>query len=275
MKGLCKPACGVLACAIALAPPAPAAPALAAAAEGETFSYGRFGEVSVYRSSAEPREVVLFLSGDGGWNLGVVSMAKLLAAKGAIVAGFNIRRYMEQLEASAEACVSPGVDLENLSRELQSRFSVTHYLRPTLVGYSSGATLVYATLAEAPAGVFKGALSLGFCPDLDLRKPVCKGSGIESTPRRDSHGVLKGVDFLPAKTLPRKWISLQGELDQVCAPAATQKFISLVPGAELIMLPKVGHGYSVERNWVPQYEAAFDRITQADAAVKPPAPAAP
>ena len=24
------------------------------------------------------------------------------------------------------------------------------------------------------------------------------------------------------------------------------------------MLPKVGHGYSVEKNWVPQFEAAYD-----------------
>jgi hypothetical protein len=27
------------------------------------------------------------------------------------------------------------------------------------------------------------------------------------------------------------------------------------------MLPKVGHGYSVEKNWVPQFEAAYDRLT--------------
>jgi hypothetical protein len=47
----------------------------------------------------------------------------------------------------------------------------------------------------------KGALSLGFCPDLDLKKPVCRGSGIEATPRRDSKGVLKGVNFLAMKKL--------------------------------------------------------------------------
>jgi hypothetical protein len=27
------------------------------------------------------------------------------------------------------------------------------------------------------------------------------------------------------------------------------------------MLPKVGHGYAVQRNWVPQYQAAYTRIT--------------
>jgi hypothetical protein len=100
-------------------------------------------------------------------------------------------------------------------------------------------------------------------PDLDLKKPLCKGAGIEATPRRDAKGQLKGVNFLPAKKLSGKWISLQGELDQVCPAPATQEFIATVPGAGIVMLPKVGHGYSVEKNWIPQYEAAYERITAA------------
>lgn len=239
-------------------------------APANSISYGRFGNISVLRGGAEPRDVVLFLSGDGGWNLGVISMAQHLADKGAIVAGIDIRHYLGQLESSADKCVSPAADLENLSRYLQAKLGLKSYLQPTLVGYSSGATLVYATLAEAPDRLFKGALSLGFCPDLDLKKPLCKGSGIESTPRRAASGVLKGVDFLPATTLSGKWISLQGELDQVCPAAATQKFIASVPGAETVMLPTVGHGYSVERNWLPQYEAAYDRITSEPKLTAPP-----
>jgi hypothetical protein len=77
--------------------------------------------------------------------------------------------------------------------------------------------------------------------------------------------VLKGVDLLPAKRLSGKWISLQGEIDQVCPAPATQKFIAEVPGGDIVMLPKVGHGYSVEKNWVPQFEAAYERITAAPA----------
>jgi type IV secretory pathway VirJ component len=225
--------------------------------------YGRFGTISIERGAGEPRDVVLFLSGDGGWNLGVVSMARRLTDKGAVVAGIDIRHYLAQLEKSTEKCVSPAADLENLSRHLQAKLGLEHYLQPTLVGYSSGATLVYATLVEAPDGSFKGALSIGFCPDLDLKKPLCKGSGIEATPRRDAKGRLKGVNFLAAKKLSGAWISLQGELDQVCPAPATQKFIATVPGAGIVMLPKVGHGYSIEKNWVPQYEAAYERITAA------------
>ena len=263
-----------LVCAIAAALAAPAA----SAAPPAVLTFGRFGEVDVYRSEGTPaRNVVLFLSGDGGWNLGVISMARRLTGKGAVVAGLDIRHYLAQLEKSTDKCVSPASELENLSRYLQSTLGLKDYLQPTLVGYSSGATLAYAALVQAPDGMFKGALSIGFCPDLDVKKPLCKGSGIESAPRRDARGVLKGVDFLPAKQLSGKWISLQGEIDQVCPAPATQAFIESVPGARIVMLPKVGHGYSVEKNWVPQYQAAYDEIAGTPAQAAPrdlPAPVA-
>ena len=247
-------------------------PAMAGAGPGEVISFGRFGDVVVNRPQTPARDFVLFVSGDGGWNLGVVAMAQRLTAQGAIVAGIDIRHYLAQLEQSSDKCVSPAVDFENLSHYLQARLGIRQYLQPTLVGYSSGATLV-----EAPDGLFKGALSIGFCPDLDLKKPVCKGSGIEAAPRRDAHGVLKGVNFLAAKHLPGRWISLQGELDEVCPAQPTRDFIATVPGGEVVMLPHVGHGYSVQKNWLPQYEAAFARLVTAPPAAQArplPAPVA-
>lgn len=241
----------------------------AASAGPQSVNYGRFGEVSIYRGSAAPRELVLFVSGDGGWNLGVIAMAERLVGLGAVVAGVDIRHYLAELEKSADPCVAPAGDLENLSRELQARLGIKPYLKPTLVGYSSGATLVYAALVEAPQGVFKGSLSIGFCPDLDLKKTLCKGSGVEATPRHSAKGALQGVDLLPAKTLHGRWISLQGEIDQVCPATPTQEFVAKVPGGEIVLLPKVGHGYSVERNWLPQFEAAFGRLTAVSRVTQP------
>jgi type IV secretory pathway VirJ component len=236
---------------------------------GETVAYQRFGDVTLYRPKGEIRDVVLFFSGDGGWDLGVVHMAQLLADKGALVAGINIRHYMTEMENAKEKCISPTVDLENFSHYLQSKLGLKQYLQPTLVGYSSGATLVYATLVEAPDNLFKGALSIGFCPDLDLRKPLCKGEGLQFTPRHDAKGIMNGVDYLAANKLSGRWISLQGAIDEVCPAAATVKFISRVPGGKVIVLPKVGHGYSVEKNWVSQFEAAYETVVAPVAAAKP------
>jgi type IV secretory pathway VirJ component len=244
-----------------------AKPAGAAGPPPEVIPYGRFGKVTVYRPAGPARDVVLFVSGDGGWDLGVVPMGERLTTRGAIVAGIDIRHYLAQLEDAREKCVSPAADFENLAHYLQAKLGIRQYLQPTLVGYSSGATLVYATLVEAPDGLFKGALSIGFCPDLDLKKPLCKGSGIEAAPRRDAKGMLQGVNFLAAKRLNGRWISLQGELDQVCPAPLTQKFIATVPGAEIVMLPHVGHGYAVERNWVSPYLAAYARVVTPPPAV--------
>src|SRR5258708_31740455 len=109
----------------------PAAPGDAEPQPAEVFNYGRFGTVSVYRGRGEPRNVALFLSGDGGWNLGVVSMARRLADKNSAVAGNDIRHHLAQLEGAGQECVAPAPDFENLSHYLQSQVGVERYLRPT------------------------------------------------------------------------------------------------------------------------------------------------
>ena len=129
----------------------------AAAADAELWAASVRHRVS--RRRGEPRDVVLFLSGDGGWNLGVISMAHASRRSGRDRRRHRHSPLLAQLEKSTEKCVSPASDFENLSHYLQSKLGLKHYLQPTLVGYSSGATLVYATLAEAPDGLFKGALS--------------------------------------------------------------------------------------------------------------------
>ena len=140
-------------------------------------------------------------------------------------------------------------------------------MNPILAGYSSGATLAYTTLVQSPPGTFKGALSLGFCPDLPWDKPMCPGDGPGLAADR---GRREGYVFRPVHGLKDPWIALQGTIDQVCDAGVTRSFVGKVPGAELIELPKVGHGFSVERNYVTQMMAAFDRL----AAVKPPHAAA-
>ncbi|GAC1627614.1 MAG: virulence factor family protein [Nevskia sp.] len=253
--------------------------AVAAKAEGaapavpgkdETLSHGRFRDVTIYRPEGTPKSFVMFLSGDGGWNLGVVSMAKTLVAKGALVAGINTPKLLAEMEKDGADCVYPDGDLENLSHFIQAYYKLPTYLAPLIVGYSSGATLAYASLVQAPEDTFAGALTLGFCPDLNLHKPLCKGSGIEFAKRSDG----TGVDFLAAKKLGDPWITLHGAIDQVCDVPATRAFVAKVPKAEFVELPKVGHGFSVPTNWEAQYEAAFAKLTSVTSPKTVPPPPA-
>ena len=230
--------------------------ASSALAGEETLRFGRFGTVTLYREAAQPKQVVLFVSGDGGWNLGVVDMARELATTDALVVGIDIVHYLKELEAGQDTCLYPASDFEALSQFVQKQLDLPHYLVPVLVGYSSGATLVYAVLAQAPPNTFAGALSLGFCPDFPPTKPFCKGRGLAWEPAPKG----KGINFLPAEHVQEPWIALQGTIDQVCDPAGTESFVKQVPHGEVVVLPKVGHGFSVPRNWLPQFKAAFERI---------------
>src|SRR5580692_4598208 len=75
-----------------------------------------FGTVMVYRpAQAEPASVALFVSGDGGWNLGVINMARALAGTGALVVGIDVRTFLTAMARSKAACQPLAVDFELLS----------------------------------------------------------------------------------------------------------------------------------------------------------------
>jgi type IV secretory pathway VirJ component len=218
---------------------------------------GNFGTVTVYTPATTPQSVAIFLSGDGGWNLGVVNMAQALRSKGAVVIGVDVTHYLATLRGKATCRLIAG-DFENLSHQVQKKIGLREYHVPVLLGYSSGATVVYAVLAQSPPGTFAGAMSLGFCPDQDFGgAALCPGAGLHY-----SHGKKNDLIFEPAKTLKQPWIALQGQQDQVCAPKAVDDFGAQIAGSQIIRLPKVGHGFAVERNWMPQFLDAYQSVVE-------------
>jgi type IV secretory pathway VirJ component len=226
---------------------------------------GRFGPLTIYRPVGEIKSVVLFVSGDGGWHLGVVDAAQKFAAEGALVVGINVRQYLASLRprdqnAGAGRCVSLAGDFESLSHYVQRALMLPEYLLPTLVGYSSGATIVYAALAESPRGTFRSAISLGFCPDQSLNGALpCKVNGLAYTvDTRPKAGDT--LIFEPHGALRDPWIALQGARDQVCSADTTRRFAAAVSNARLLDLPLVGHGFSVTANWWPQLRAAYGEL---------------
>ena len=48
----------------------------------------------------------------------------------------------------------------------------------------------------------------------------------------------------------------------------TKNFLSKANNAELIELAKVGHGFSVQKNWMPQFKDAFQKITASQQPLK-------
>lgn len=238
-----------------------------AAAQENVDRFGPFGELHIYRASEHPRHVVLFVSGDGGWNLGVVDMAKGLAELDSMVVGIDIRHYISRLNAGRGKCEYPAAHFEELSHYVQKKYKFHHYTLPVLAGYSSGATMVYATLAQSPPNTFAGGISLGFCPDLKTSKPLCKGSGLLSGKPDKELGFV----YSPFPVASKLYV-LQGDIDKVCSTPDTRTFLSQVDNAELIELPKVGHGFSVPENWLPQFKLAYQNLNSMAQTTEPASP---
>lgn len=235
----------------------------------ERIAHGLFDAVTLYRPRGEVQSFTLFLSGNQGWDARAAAMAQALADHGAMVAGIDTPALVARLEASDGDCVFPDGDLENLSRFAQGYARLPGYFTPVLVGYSSGAALAYALVSQAQAGTFAGALSLGFCPQLDIRKALCRDRNQVAHSRIRTDG--KGVNLLPASPLVAPWTVLQGDEDAVCPLSPAAAFAARVPGAELVALKGVGHGFVEIEHWLPQYIAAYSRLAAktADAVALP------
>ena len=209
--------------------PAPrvAAPA---AASAETISHGNFKDVALVRPPGVANAFVLFLSGEDGWTPALAAQAQALAARGALVAGIHTPRLLAALTKDGGDCLLPDGDLENLSHFLQGYARLPAYFPPLLVGEGQGGVLAYAMLAQAPAQTFGGAVSMGFCPALAVRRPLCKGEDVHFTRRPDR----AGLTLLPSPSLHGPWTVLQGTAHNACAAAVVQDFVAQVRGAELV-----------------------------------------
>ena len=125
------------------------------------------------------------------------------------------------------------------------------------MGYSSGATLVYGILAQAPANTFKGAIAMGFCPDIATVKPLCATAALKQHPTKPG-GPIWILE--PSDKLTAPFIAINGLDDKVCDYQNTVSFMNKVNTGELIGIPKAGHGMSVEKSYFSNLVNAYKKI---------------
>src|SRR5580658_8117277 len=233
----------------------------------EVIAHGRFKAVTVYRPK-KVQDVVLFLSGDGGWQPDTDRMAKVLQSHGALVLGIDEPALLASFVQGSSHCFFADGDLENLSHYVQAYYHLPTYITPVMGGYSAGATLAYATAAQAPAGIFAGVLTLGFTPDYETTKPFCKGAGQHFVARADG----KGLTLLPDPKLALRWVDVHGVQDSVCPAPAAAAFITRIHSAQISLVPGVEHDFADPRKWGAQLRAALDAVTAGTRAAQPVAP---
>ncbi len=229
----------------------------------KTLRLDSFGILHIYRNTPHPTNVVLFFSGEEGWTQTTAEMAKELASLDSLVVGVDINHYLRWLATDGDECSYYSSDLEDLSHYVQQELRFPHYIFPILIGYSSGATLTYASLIQTPTGTLRGAMSLGFCPGMLLPKPPCPGSGLRwKKPGKGKSPRGEEYVFEPAPDLVIPWIVFQGDADTVCRFDAAASFVKQTGHARIVELPKVGHRFSVEADWKPQLKQEFESLVQ-------------
>jgi type IV secretory pathway VirJ component len=231
----------------------------------DSIDVGSFGKVYIYNKSATPGNVAILISGDGGWKYGVIGFAETFSEMNTLVIGVDILRYYRNLRQRNDDCYNVAADFVQLATVIEKKYNFPDYKPPVIMGYSSGATLVYGILAQARPDTFVGGISLGFCSDIDLPKMLCQINGLRDTVNVEGKSYL----LLPDSKLGNHWIVLQGKLDKVCSYPEVVDFVSKTTDAELITLPNVGHGFSRLNNFMPQWKDAFKRLTEKTETEKP------
>jgi type IV secretory pathway VirJ component len=231
----------------------------------DSITIPTFGKVKVYRPEPveRARGVALFVSGDGGWNLGVVDMARRVATQ-AIIVGLSMPIWQKAVEKDPNHCWYPAGELEQIAQGVEKVYKLPRYVKPILIGYSSGATVVYGVLAQAPADAFAGAVSLGFCPDIEVARPICSQSDWKPSydPKKKRSLLPPRAGLAPRADGTPRWTALQGLVDRVCDPNDTVRFVADVPSSHVAELPKVGHGFSAPRNWGSTFDGAVGALLE-------------
>ena len=235
------------------------------AARAETLSHGLFKDIELTRPAGEVNRVVLLLGEGQATATSGAALAKSMVASGAMVARIDAPSFLTRLAGEGGACSFADGALENLAHHLEAVQKLPTYMAPVLVGLGDGAALAYAVQAQAAVGTFSGALSIGFCPVLDVKLPLCPGKGLKAAARTDP----PGIELLPGSRLGAPWTALQAEGDATCGPQAAQPFGTGAPPSQLISTPAPTAGDADLAAWLPAFKSAYATLTVAAPVVLP------
>lgn len=215
---------GAAALALALVAPARADELRRTTAGNETIA-----EVPVVAPGDEPTAIVALISDMDGWTPARAAEADALADEGAMVIGVDLPKWLAGLAKETEDCTFLPGDVEEWGRLAGKKLGLRTYRFPALLGVGRGGDVAYAALSQAPANMFKGAVSIGFTGAVPLTKRLCDGP---KTQTRVGDELAIGPDPLNG---------LQGEwrvLTDGPAPEATKDFVAALPTADVVVQPK-------------------------------------
>ena len=225
------------------------------AAPPRTLSHGLFNDLQVTRPLAEPTRVVLLLGDTSGADAAAATAtAQAMTNAGAMVVRIDAPRFLARLAGEGGSCSFADGALENLAHHVEAIFKLSSYIAPVIVGLGDNAALAYAVQAQSAPGTFAAAMSVGFCPKLALKLPLCAGKGLRSTPSADGVGVV----LQPALRLNASWAALQAETDPACNARVAQPFVASAPHGQLVAVGSAAEADPAP--WLPAFKTAYANL---------------
>ncbi len=181
-------------------------PAQATSSPGITRDDPQLGPIHVFSPPVPPRGVVALFSGARGWTHDMDIASAAIAEAGQSIVGFETSRLLSASAAKAtESCLALARPLaaaiaDALADDQQAIGQQAIGHAPVLAGAGDGATLAYAVLAQAPAGLFSGAIGVGFSGEAASAAPLCPGA--------EADQVAAGVYRYAPKAKMPGWVRL-------------------------------------------------------------------
>ncbi len=149
------------------------------APRAETIDAASFGMARIVAPAGAILGYVALFSDDAGWSVEDDSALSEIARAGALAVGVDTKVYLANLRANRNAvrkadCVDVFQDVEDLSRQVQRLHPSAFYNLPLIAGVGEGGAIAYAALAQAPADVVSGAISLDPAATLEITRPLCR-----------------------------------------------------------------------------------------------------
>jgi len=223
------------------------------------LSHGLFSDIRLARPAGAVRQFAMVLAAGGPTSAHERALIERLTAAGALVAVVPLAPFWPRLEAQSGKCLYAAGAFENLSRHLQASERLPTYLTPILVGADANAAVVYALLAQAPAGTFAAGLADGFCPRLALRAPLCAANGL----RWKKAAAGGGFELLPppaASAPAAAWIATPEPAPATCRAQDARAFALSVPHGEWLVADDAGAAFA----------AAWRKLAAGEVALAPP-----
>jgi type IV secretory pathway VirJ component len=226
-----------------------------AAPSASTVSHGQFDNVLLLRPAGTVQQFVMLFTGGDAPVPSDRQLADTMVARGAIVALVPLDPFYRRLMADSQVskCVYAGGSVDNFARHFQAQDRMQTYIEPILVGTGAAAAFPYVLLAQSPADNFTGALSVGFCPRMNLPMPLCAANEFRSRTAAD-----KGIEFEPARRLVAPWSATPPASSAACAAtsvaASPAAFVKAVPGATWVAPSAATSAGAVPAEFIAAYE---------------------